>query len=357
MAIKFVDSTASGANDGTSWTDAYTSLNTAISAANHAPGDQYLVSGTFNEIVTIAEVAAATTPTYLQGDDKSGGAGVGNPATFTIDGQATRASCIANVVAAANYVFRNMRCTDATGACVNGGGLDNCVWIDCRFDNGGTWGFQADNNQVFNRCTFDNNVTGGVDTDAIALHIESISHTNGNGYGIQHTSGILYGCLIYNNGTGNGVIAQSGTNAPAVMLNSTLDGNSQGGVIGYDDNSSSIGTFAFVNNIFANWKTALDFAADFGHQVLVGNNVYYNNLTADVNGNADVGSGENPQTGDPVFTGATDFTIGAAGSAKATGTDAGDSTGGTSFMDIGAHQREEAGGGGVAPLVDGGLVH
>ena len=196
------------------------------------------------------------------------------------------------------------------------------------------------------RCTFDNNVTGGLTVDLGAVCIDCQSHTNGNGVGIDVVAGSLINCLVYGNGTGDGIQCNAGASFAFVVYGCTLDGENSG--VGIDDNSAGVGMRAYVNNVIYDWATGIDFANDHGELVAI-ENCLFNSNTTDVNGNIDVGIGENPQTGAPLFTdeAGDDYTLQSGSPAKAAGADAGDVVaGGTSYIDIGAHQRQEPAGGG-----------
>lgn len=370
MAFVFVDSAASGANNGTSWTDAWTSLATAMLAANVAPGDVLLVSGTFNETASITEAGGQTSPVVVQGDDKSGGAGAGVAADFTIDGQSTRANCLTTTLGANTntyYVFKNMICTGATGW---GVGLANCRAVTIkksRFHANAGGGAQLTNSGcATEECQADGN---GNATTEFGIHLGtagvSLGDTafNNSGHGISCNGAVLHP-LAYNNGTAGVQLAQVVIVATTggVALNVTADGNSLNNAVGVQF-SASIRTACVVNCIMYNCDgtagIGMKWGANLGETAISRNNLVNSNLAN--YSSAATYSGE--KTGAPQFTnvGVDDYTLASGSPAKAAGTDAGDVVNGSAFMDIGAHQREEAGGGGGAGITKlagagGGLV-
>ncbi len=354
MAIIFVDSTATGADNGTSWTDAYPSLTTAMLAANIAPGDQLLVSGTFNESVDIVEAAAVATPTLVQGDDKSGGAGVGVAATFTIDGQSTRSSGLVSSVGAgsAYYVFKDMKVTGATGTGVSMGTTDAITFKRCEFTNNGGWGVQCDNEYLFEECIFSlAQANGGIDSDN-SIGFVGCKFYNNVGEGLRMNYGLVYACEFFSN-SGDNIRLTSGVNFQAI-LNNTIDGDGRDSDNGMSFTSSILNIIAMVNNIIYANTTGVTAAVDAGELTISRNNLLYDNTTDYVKSNTH--SGE--VTSAPVFNSevGNDYTLHLSSPAKAAGADAGEVANGVSYTDIGAHQRQEPAGGGGMRLVDGGLV-
>ena len=90
-ATIYVDTAATGANNGTSWTDAYTSIQAAVdSAAFTATSDATILvaSGTYNELVTLAadNGGASGAPNRIQANTSG---------AVVINGGGTRANGIA----------------------------------------------------------------------------------------------------------------------------------------------------------------------------------------------------------------------------------------------------------------------
>lgn len=352
MAIIFVDSTATGADDGTSWTDAYPSLNTALLAANHAPGDQYLVSGTFLEVVNLAEIAAVTTPTIVQGDDKSGGAGVGNPATFTIDAESTRANCMLSGLGSVSfyYVFKDMRTTGGTGHGISLGSGDNVTFKKCRSDNNVSLGLVADNNVKFEECQFDNNDGGGMLSDDNVVVAGCVAFGNGV-HQLWTNAGLFVGCLVYEVGAGYyGIYCDSV--GLIMIVNCTIDGENNATNRGINAPHASSRLEVVVNNIVYDCATGIYTSRDLGESAISRSNLLNSN-TADYN-NFDTFTGE--QTGAPSFTSEAgdDYTLQSGSPAKAAGYDAGEIINDVSYMDIGAHQRQEAGAAGAGIIKQAG---
>jgi hypothetical protein len=96
-APHYLDSAATGANDGSSWSNAWKSF-AAISWASVSPGDTIYISGgatsrTYNEQLTIAKGGTSGSPiTIASGASAPSPAGHGG--TVIIDGQNTRPYCV-----------------------------------------------------------------------------------------------------------------------------------------------------------------------------------------------------------------------------------------------------------------------
>ncbi len=353
MAIIFVDSTATGTDDGSSWTNAYPSLNTAISAANHAPGDQYLVSGTFLETVTIAEVAARTTPTIIQGDDKSGGAGVGNPAQFTIDAESTRANCIDESLGSVQifYVFKNMTCQNATGVGIFIGiQIDNLTLVDCIITANGSWGVQIDNYIACQGCEFSlNTAGGGLDADLGVYVIGCLFQAN-TGEGVETTSSAtVVAFSVFDSNSGDSIY--SGIAVGAAVINCTIDGDAKDTTNGIRFFSSSADLQMVINTIVYDCATGIRAGTDMGEMALSRNNLLNGNTTAYVSYATHAGE----VTGAPAFESeGTDYTPGSSSPALEAGYDGGEIVGdGSTYIDIGAIQREPPAGGGSGGI----LIH
>ena len=159
MADWYIDDQAVGANDGTSWSDAYTDPN----SGTYAAGDNvYVRNGPYNLLWTITDSGTAVSPIKIIGCDSSGdpiGAGspYGSAGTVWFDGQSTRANCI-EAGTEDNLAFYNIGCRNATGV-----GLNATLWqtqyylFDCEFSNNGVGGVSGLSLAIIARCKFQNN--------------------------------------------------------------------------------------------------------------------------------------------------------------------------------------------------------
>ncbi len=340
MAIVFVDSAAGGTNNGTSWTNAFTSLNNALSVDNHIAGHQYLVSGTFNEIVNIVEVATQVAQTVVQGDDQSGGAGVGVAAQFVIDGQSTRANCVASALNSPIwYVFKNMTCQNATNNGCSLSGEANAKYVDCIFDNNGSDGIKGDHHISLEGCISTGNIGDGLEINNGGSVIGCRISTNGAD-GINSNQCLVVFSEFFSN-AGTAIHWNSSVSGTCFAIHNTIDGDGNDTTNGiYQDSATPSRCYAFGNIIY-DCVTGYRADGDGGEQWTSFNNLLNANGTDYVL--ADTFKGE--VTGAPAFTDedSNDYTIQPGSPAKAAGIDAGGAVNDVSYVDIGAHQRRDAG--------------
>ncbi len=338
-AIIFVDSTASGANNGTSWTDAYTSLNTALLAANIAPGDQVLVSGTFNETVTVAELSTRPTPNVIQGDDKSGGAGAGNFALFTIDGQSTRTNCITTALTSdLAYVFLYMRCTGATGIGADFTvDADSITFKNCQFDNNGSDGVVTGLNVHWVECDASSNTGNGIKGGGDNWIVGCKVHSNG-GHGVD----IVYGGVLNSEFFSNNTAAiHFNATLVSVASGNTIDGDGKDTTIGIHQDHTGSDTFIVTNNIIYDCVTGIDMDGGIGARLVSRNNLLNSNTANYAGTGVTTFTGE--VTGAPSFKdeSANDYRLKLDSPARGAGFDSGVTVNGVSHRDIGAHQRKK----------------
>ena len=130
MATYYVDSNATGLNDGSSWTDAWTSLGSSLSVA---AGDNVLVSSNHSETLagnTAYSWTNATLSNPIQVISTNPSNGYYTPATtIQIDGTAS----FYDVTISANVIFHGiyLKANDLLLSCTSGKPL---AFIDCKFD-------------------------------------------------------------------------------------------------------------------------------------------------------------------------------------------------------------------------------
>lgn len=291
MADRFYQSgLASGANDGTSWADAWQTLQAVLD--NHVAGDHIFLDTVTNG----AEVLSATAD-----DDTVNGTASGNTQFFAVNGDQSATP--------EDDVDGTMAVFDANSAatfCVQSNGFDyrhwkncefknatshgfdivataiNCCWEGCSFNNNNGHGMDmsvnADGN-VFVQCRFDNN--GGSGHQGIDDgHLILCQFINNSAHGcIQlaaagHSTAVL--CLAHNNTTDGFVIDEED-----FVILCTSDGNGRSG----------IGNFGTVNNA-ASFLNRLTNNTGYGiggfgsSRMCIGMNAFRNNTGGESTGSA-----------------------------------------------------------------------
>ena len=288
------------------------------------------------------------------------GTTVGDEVRATLDAADTLVSCISSSLGAGPiyYVFKNFRFTQASGDGVDfAGGEDSYRFYNCRSDNHGARGFDVDDHLALIGCEVDSNGDWGIHGDDYTFLLGCEVHGNG-GSGddqIQLRSGSIINTLFYappTVGVPEGITCDGTTYL--WIVNVTIDGDG-------DNLEKGIRTTgAMVDVVVAN---SIIYDCSVGISCSTALGVYgvneYNLLNANFTDVEGIWAGDHLQTGAPAFTNeaGADYTLGSSSPAKAAGLDAGVLVGAASYVDIGAHQREEpAGGGGllVHPGMNGG---
>ena len=248
-ATLYVDPGATGANDGTTWVDAYTNLTTALS--NDAHGDDlWLAAGTYRDDSTFA---LDTANISLYGGFTSGMAwGDRDPAAHIVilDGQSARRVM---TITAAGVTLDGLTVKDGTiGGANDGGGV-----------HGSSTGLTITN------CIFTANFSGRyggglyVAAGAEALTVVDSIFTNNQS---AHSGGAIYGaavpfqlvnCRLANNATkyrggaiyNTGVDGQANRYQACVFVgNQATNASYEGGAIDVEDGSLELIDCGFTNN-------------------------------------------------------------------------------------------------------------
>lgn len=330
MATRYVDSAATGAADGTSESDAWTTINDAMDAISGLGAGPHLVyvkdSGSYAELVTIDTGGAANGAIVFEGYTTTPGDG----GQATITGSDVRANCVTSAVAAdVFYTFKNFIFTNATGAAFDMSGDEYVTFFNCTFQNSES-AFLGDNYQQFIQCTFT-----GFDGSSGAIS----NHDSGTNYiACSFNCAGFSGSFIVNSyntcfafcefyGFDNaiaGVVnidAQGGANA---LINCTFDGENTSSSGVRISSATSEGPYAFVNNIFYDLEYAYEGQAIDPTGSALGVNNLYNSLTAtsltfalDDNGALSTAPGFTNEAGD-------DYTLTSGANAEDAGIDASD---------------------------------
>lgn len=347
-AIKFVDSAASGGNDGTSWADAWTALS---SANGVAAGDIVLVAegttysaqdGASNSVLDASANGDMTAGVIYQGDDKSGGAGIGNPGYFTID--AANGGLNYCVKAKANNVFRYVNFYGAGTTAVYGAALHNITLDHCNIYSSGNGVATSGQSLQVKSCYIHNNtgtaISGGYYTSVIDCNL-----ANNDTAVITCTTGVIVNNIIRmpDNVT---AISFSNMDRLCAVINNTIDGENTGVGIDFTDATGTMNPIV-INNIIYDLTMGIQAATDIGNiDYIMSNNLFNSNTD---NYDAEVGTvGLNAVTEAPAFTTeGSDYSLTSSSPALATGIGA--------TVNIGADQDDASSGGG-GHVIGGGVV-
>ena len=298
VTLKFVDSGASGADDGTSWADAW---ETIAQANNVAAGTTVLVKGgttytaedgASDAVLNSSANGTITAPVIYQGDDASGGAGVGNPAYFTLDANSALAyACIP----VAHTIYRHCKFTGGTSAGCYSTSQDFVSFYDCWAYSNSSTGVRTDNNSIAVGCKFFTTGQGlRMDNDVIVIGCEFYNNST-------EDINTQYGVYVFNffHEDQNVIcINVDGDGGPMVFLGNTFDGMTDG--IGIDFGHATQAMMpVIINNCFYDLTTGLASVTDWSDIVTFIRNNLFNSNTADAD--AQMNIGEDEQTDAPDF--------------------------------------------------------
>ena len=346
MATRYVDlDRYDGLQDGTSWTDAWLDLQSAMNAIAGLGAGPHVVkvrgSNTYSDdgsgggnsyVFRIETNGTSTAPVTFQGrnSDDTGPALV--TADANVDTQKT--NCLTTILSGEfhYYRFEEFRFTGASvdGVALNTGNSDGGLFVRCRFDNNGGNGFIVDQQPKFQECEFDNNSAAGCSSDLGCVMVACSLHDNGSWGYLENGSGEItaYSCEFYNNTTG--AISSQG---PSKLFGVTIDGRAAG--TGLLTNGSEH-LYVLANVSVYNNSTGINFATTADKNVLA-TNIHVDSNTANYTNFA---TPDNEVSGIPRFINSAggDYKLQSHSPLKAAGVSVGNVVNNKSHMDIGAHQ-------------------
>ena len=232
MSTYYVDPAASGSNNGSSWTNAWTSLQSAADTA--VAGDTVYCRGT--------QTIAATIDFDTNSGTNTGGyiKFIGCNASGTVDGTkfgltSDSGAFHAVTVAAAIDLFwiENFEIYNFDGSNGSGGAWGSwnagrgCVFINCSFHSN-EYGVNAIGyGSTIIRCAFNNNTWNGASGSEFCFFLFcSFCNNTSSGFYGQGTHCYFIGCLFHGNNNGIGL-------NQGVLFNCVIDGNTSKGILSY----------------------------------------------------------------------------------------------------------------------------
>lgn len=233
----YVDPAAGGADDGTSWGDAWTTLQRAIDGTDGTQpvaGDIVYCRGT--ETLGAAADVDGNSGSAIAGVIKFVGCNAGGSVDgtrYVMDANATAASCLSSWSAGYLY-FENFELKNATGSGLDMSvGGDNNIFVNCSFNNNGAHGVDTGSGSRYNkfiRCLFYANTNSGLYKAQYHTVVFCAFYSNGDG-GIasMYDQNTVVGNVFHDNGDNDPQIAIDDWN---IIMNNVFDGIDQTGETG-----------------------------------------------------------------------------------------------------------------------------
>lgn len=276
MGTYYVDPNASGANNGTSWGDAWITLQSAADALNAGDTAYCRNTETLSAPIDFDTNSGSLAAGYIKfiGCNAAGSV---DGTFFVLDGNGAAANCIRGITTAQTHLwFENFEFKNATDDGVQGiAGDDYWIFINCSFNNNDACGFEnsyLDYLLVIGCIAYSNSNHGFASALANSIFPRfafCVAHSNGD-QGIRiRGGGAAYHCLTHDNGDSAGDIGIAAAGSGTTIMGSVMDGEVNGMLASVDY------TFFLLNRITNN-TTGIDFGSKF---VLAGWNYLYGNTT------------------------------------------------------------------------------
>lgn len=342
----YVDPAATGANDGTSWGDAWITIQSAFD--NVAAGETVYCRGTETLSATIdIDTTAGTSSNWISfiGMNASG---VEDGTQYTLDGDSTAINCLKTTGVMDGYHMYNIRCINSTGSALTSDATIKSHWLfyNCSFDSAGangcdTWHKWRSTSII--KCSFnDNFAIGSKFGHTETHHVLCIAIGNGNtGFYSPHS---LTNCISHNNTLyGAFMSIYSGMHA------SIMDGNGSNGIYCGNTNGVLIASTRITHNALLGIQTGTG-------SVYSQNNGFYNNTSGEKSANVTAIDDLTLTADGYADRGADDFTLATTGEGVGVDIEAGPVGSGHNGFFTQGIAPEYSVGDGICSYVNGGLV-
>lgn len=266
MATYYVDPAAGGANDGSSWTDAWTDIQSAFD--NVTSGNTVYCRGTQTLTANIDIDTNNGANTGLIRYVGANGSGTVDGTYFTLD---CNGAYSVNM-SLSSHIFENFRVTnsDAVGWDCASGKSNQSIFVNCSFDTCGSHGYgnasvTHSSVSLFLGCCFYNNTADGFRYPGALTRFVACSFFGNGGWGLYaQTSSdyaVFLGCIFHDN-TSGGIYR---VDAHTTYLHNVFDGTDAASGVGLD----TVDYQAMLFNRFTNFSsgTALDSNAGTGQNL------------------------------------------------------------------------------------------
>lgn len=271
MATYYVDPAATGANDGSSWIDAWTSLQSATLVAVASDIVKCRGTQTLTSAITVNTNNGGFTTGYIKyiGCNANGNI---DGTRFILDADSTAINCL--ILYKSYHWFENIECRNAINDGINilSGGA-NTLFFNNLFTLNGDSGVYINSNYIcFILCGFINNGQDGLEyvggNYGTVLFCYSIGNSRYGVY-VAGLKSIIFGSIIHDN-TNNNIIVNSYV---PFLLNNVIDNTDEGIVLGNSINGLILG------NRITNNQTGIN-----GNRVnIFGFNYFHNNTNDTIN--------------------------------------------------------------------------
>ena len=270
MAEYWVNNQASGANDGSSESDGFLTIQQSMTGVT--AGDIIWIKGgsAYTESVTLLSAGTLTDLIIVEGYETV----TGDTGKFILDGNGgslTYGIYADNSPGNMYWYFKNMIVQNYSSHGIMSQASDRIRYFNCESNNNGGYGFIADNDSMYENCLSSGNAGDGFRCDS-ARFLQCKSIGNG-GYGFYNTYGgtVYYQCISSKN---EGYQVRPGYGS--YFFEGIVDGNTSP-ILRYGYRAGDSDQNIIFNSLFYSCSTAIHMENDYKYNNIGRNNLLYGN--------------------------------------------------------------------------------